>query len=171
MVVVAGLVLFMLALFRTSPEEPDGSSSAVYWTEGMIEPDTIASVWLLKRFISADCEIRVLPKGEASDKGTPFDMPLVDFSRTRTESTFHVIRRIEGVERPGLEILEQLIDEIEIGGWNREPTPEATALESELRTCVEANPHEPMAAIDAGMDVMDQAYADCRRAVDVPFRP
>jgi hypothetical protein len=43
-------------------------------------------------------------------------------------------------------------------------------LESRLRACVEVNPQDPMAAIDAGIEVIDQAYAECRE-VGRAFKP
>ena len=140
-------------------ETDDSSDQTFYWTRQVLEPDSIASIWLLKRFVDPDCEIYYVPKGEALSGGIPFDMPLVPYSRTRTKSTFHVMREANAIDDLGVNELERLIDEIEIGGWNRERSIPASNLELALRACLEKG-ISPEEVTELGLIVLDAAYAE-----------
>lgn len=127
----------------------------VFWSWSTLEPDTVASAWLLERFASPGCEIVLVPKGEDADRGTPFDLPFADLSRTRIHSTFHVIRERMGVERPGLLALEALVDEVEVRSWQRLPSEVSTRLDSELRAVIESSA-DPRLALREGYSVLDR---------------
>ena len=142
-------------LMLNSSKEVVAMEQTLYWTRDSLEPDTIASIWLLRRFVSPSCEIRFAEVGAEPTEGIPFDIPLVDFSRTRTKSTFTVIREHYQVEDPSVMRLAALIDEIEVGGWNREPSLEANELEKALRGCAgsEVSLQE---ATENGLAVLDE---------------
>ena len=149
---VVMLVAMALSTDSTKVQLPD---ERVYWTRSNLEPDTLACIWLLKRYIRPDCEIRYLPRDEESVVGIPFDMPLVDYSRTRTKSTFHVMREQNNISDPRVATLEKLIDEIEVGGWNAELSDGAKRLESLLRGCVRPGV-DPHFSAQCGIDELDK---------------
>lgn len=155
------LAVFSALVFASSAPDSrtvDSEQRPAFWTYDKVEPDTIASVWLLRR-VFPTCDIQLVPRGAEPEVGIPFDMPLVDFSRTRTKSTYHVIREHYDLQLAGLIDLERLIDEIEIGGWNQEPSPEAESLESALRACIEGQPSAQL-AMEAGLGVLDERWSE-----------
>lgn len=143
-------------LGRSSSVGTDGA--AQYWTWDRLEPDTVASAWLLTRHLCAPVEIRLVPRGEHSSAGTPFDIPLAELSRTRTASTFHVLRERLGIDDPGVLALERLIDEIEITGWEELPSEEAAKLDRELRALIESA-ERPEDALLSGTTYLDRLHA------------
>jgi hypothetical protein len=142
---------------RATPVVP-ASPKAIYWTSEKLEPDTMASAWLLTRFAAPGCEIQLLPRGQRSEVGTPFDVPLVPFSRDRTRSTYEVIRAETRLDDVRLRSIGELVDEVEIGSWSALPSERAAAFEARLRACVAEAP-APAAALEAGYRVFDEMYA------------
>lgn len=134
---------------------------AVYWTWDTLEPDTLASAWLLLRHTEPEPELRFVPRGEVSPEGTPFDIPLVELSRSRTTSTFGVLRRRLGLDGPGLIALERLVDEIEITSWETLPSEAAAQLDEDLRRIIESasTPDEALETANAYLDRLHEDLA------------
>lgn len=133
----------------------------VYWTWDTLEPDTLASAWLLLRFAQPVTELRFVKRGEVSAEGTAFDVPLADLSRTRTTSTFGVLRRHLGLEDVGLIALEGLVNEVEITSWETLPSDAAAQLDEDLRKIIEGSstPNEALETANAYLDRLHEDLA------------
>lgn len=132
-----------------------GTTHRIFWSHTPIEPDTLASAWLIRRYVDPHAEFRFVPRDAETLDGIPFDLPLVDLSRTFDRSTFHVIRDAYSLDDPRLDGLVSLIDEIEIRHWNAEPGEEASSLEARLRTVLDhaADPHD---AVESALSLFDE---------------
>jgi hypothetical protein len=137
----------------------------VFWTWSKLEPDSVASAWLLRRFAAPGCQIELVPRGELTHEGQPFDIPFAALSRTRVQSTFHVLCERRAVDDPRVLGLERLIDEIEVGGWDRLKGPQAQALEAELRAAIDSAP-TPEQALDLAAGVLDRWHARMPRSLE-----
>lgn len=163
-IVAAGLAIccaYGLAADPWSTESPayaEAPGPTLYWTWDQLEPDTVASAWLLRRYSKRPVEIRLIPRGEHSSDGTPFDVPLAALSRTRTASTFHVLREHLAIDDPSVLALERVIDEIEITGWDRLPSEEASRLDRELRRLIDDAPR-PEDALQSAATYLDATHA------------
>lgn len=135
----------------------NNSTPSFFWTWDRIEPDTAACAWLLRRFVQPGCEIRLISdRGRCAD-GIPFDVPLSDLTRTRTKSSFRVLREHYAVAGAALDPITRWMDEIETDGWDRKSSPEATQLEEQLRAAV------------AGAASGEQALVACHSILDALF--
>lgn len=159
--VALSLALVAAVFARGSSEIRAASPQPLYWTSEKLEPDTIASAWLLQRFVAPGCSIRLLPRGEQSSAGTPFDLPLVELTRNRTQSTYHIIRATSGVSDPRAIAIERLVDALEIPGWKTPPSGEAAAFGEAIRARIAAA-SSPEDALRSGFVLMDELYATIR---------
>jgi hypothetical protein len=159
---VCALLVALVAVFTSGHGVSRASGpETIFWTSDALEPDTIASSWLLQRFAAPGCSVRLLPRGERSSVGTPFDLPLVELSRNRTHSTYHVIRESFGLVDGRLRALERLVDEIEISVWNSLPSAESVAFEAQIRARIAAAA-SPDEALESGFVLLDELYATTR---------
>jgi len=158
LVLLAGIAL-LVAIVR--PGATAAASNAderkVFWTCEPLEPDSLASAWLLRRFVAPGCEIRVLKKGEVSPVGKPFDLPLVDWTRDRTHSTFHVIRDASRLDDRALVELADQVDTLELKTWNSPASRPASELEQRLRAIL-ASGAEPASLLIQASGVLDEIY-------------
>lgn len=161
-VLLVGASLLGLGAWRDTPSRVSaaerGAGPRVFWSRVPLEPDTLASAWLIRRFIDPQAEIRFVPRGADPPAGIAFDVPLVDLSRTADASTFHVIRDAYGLQDPRLDRLERLMDEIEIRRWHAEPGEAARALEGCLLDLLD-HADGPHAAVDAAAPLFDRLLA------------
>lgn len=79
------LLLYFLLLFTSA------AKAEVYVTLKGFEPDKLASIWLIKRFIDQKAEFVFLTKGDFPQEGIAFDVPDARLRRSHTRSTFETI--------------------------------------------------------------------------------
>ena len=53
---------------------PLAANSQIYITWQGLEPDKLASLWLIKRFVDQEAEFKLVPKGSLIKDGIPFDV-------------------------------------------------------------------------------------------------
>ena len=89
-------MLFGLSVSAGRCESPPPVFSTWY----IFEVDKLASIWLVKRFVHPEAEIRLYSKGEPILKGIPFDTPDAHFRRYHNASTYEMFRRHYKIEDP-----------------------------------------------------------------------
>lgn len=93
------------------------------------EPDKGASLWLIRRFIAPDAEIRMVPTGALIEEGVAFDTPEARFRRTPRHSTYEVLLSEYKVSDPTVQWLGRIIHDLEINVWSQKQTAETEAVE------------------------------------------
>ncbi len=107
------------------------SETFVTW-EGL-EPDKVASMWLIKRFVDPQATFSFIEKGSPVDgAGVPFDIPQAELRRHHTRSTFETILFHYKLQDEKLNHLAELIHDIEINTWMKDRKAESVELEQNL---------------------------------------
>jgi len=86
-------LLFLFLILHPLP-----AASQIYITWQGLEPDKLASLWLIKRFVDQEAEFKLVPKGSLIKDGIPFDVPSATFKRSHTRSTFECVLQNEGLD-------------------------------------------------------------------------
>ncbi len=128
---------------------PSTESAQAYWTYNRLEPDTLATAWLIERYAPEGSSVSFVEKWQ-SGEGIPFDIPLAKLSRTYNASSASVVASHFDVRDPAVSKLLLLIDEIEISGWSEEPSLEARDLEVQLRNIIDSAKSPESATQSAG---------------------
>jgi len=93
---------------------PFTATGQSYETWQGLEPDKLASMWLLKRFVDPQAEFTLVPKGSMISKGIPFDVPSAQFKRSHSQSTFESILQNQRLNDERLVHIGRIIHDIEI---------------------------------------------------------
>ena len=117
---VLGSCLAVAAVAVTLLNQPE---RAVYVTWEGIGPDKWASVWLLRRHIDPEAEIRFVPVNadlsEATE--TAFDIPGSDYMRAGPLTTFEALLHSDlagdKATDPTLTRIAEIINEMEVSRW------------------------------------------------------
>ena len=95
--------------------------------------DRTACAWLVRRFIDPGAEfVFVADPSQLPADATPFDVAGHPFSHHDGMSTFEVMIRHYGLEKPGLEALGRIVHEADIED-ERYDAPEAAGLDAVVR--------------------------------------
>ncbi len=100
-----------------------------YYTWPGIEVDKCASVWLIKKFVDEDAEIKVVPKGDSVKDATPFDIPHAEFSRKHGKTTFDTILEKHGLKDPALLRIANIVKDAEINVWAKKRMEETIGIQ------------------------------------------
>ncbi|WP_461393535.1 chromate resistance protein ChrB domain-containing protein [Deferrisoma sp.] len=130
----------------------------VFWTWENFEADKCASVWLIKRFIAPEAEIRIIPRGGALAGGIPFDVPAAKFKRYATRSTYATLLEHYGVDDPVAERIRQIIHDIEINTWDRKRFQETHKVMKQVRDFILENRTHPKIIMERCVDYFDALY-------------
>lgn len=124
------LALVALALLSAAPRSltaatPRGSAgeeAPTYYTIGVLEPDRLASAWLIARHIAPEARLLLLEEDASPpSQGEPFDLPGARWSRTASRSTYETILATEDLTDPALVAIGRLIRAGELAYWLLEP--------------------------------------------------
>lgn len=154
---------------RLSDSPPSETSDHVFVTRRTLEPDKLASIWLIKRFVDRDAKfVFVGDDAPLTSEGIPFDTSEAEFRRYATLSCFESILRKHPVTEPGIERLTKLIHDIEINYWANPLSPDSLNLRHRLLAIVEAHPAQPEACLGPAFAVFDAFLADSKPSQDLP---
>jgi hypothetical protein len=132
-------VIGKLPFFVTCCAFPIAAQTANLWvTWDVFEPDTCASVWLIKRHVDPKATFRFLPKGTPVVEGTAFDTPEAKFRRYAAASTYESILKSYRIADPAAVRIGTLIHDIEVSPWARRSTSESIEVELEIREAAAA---------------------------------
>src|SRR5690606_31702359 len=125
--------LWILGCHRDEPLGDSGKDAPpVFATRSPLEVDTVASMWLIQRFVFPEARFHIVPHGVPLTNGIPFDTPEAEFRRYATLCCFESILRRHPVNRPGMEKLAAIVHDIEINHWGPPRHPEVTELKRAL---------------------------------------
>jgi hypothetical protein len=120
--------------------------------EGM-EADKCASIWLIKRFIAPNAEIRFYPRGAWSMAGTAFDVPNARFRRYHNKATFETLLEHYRLNDKRLTDIAKIIHDIEVNIWEKKLMAETPEVQNAM--------HEIIMQKDTEKIISDcQAYFD-----------
>jgi len=134
---VASMLLFFALLVYCS-----SAFSATFVTTEGLEPDKVASIWLIKRFIDKEAHFKFIGKNESVDSvDIPFDMPDAELRRFHTRSTFETILAHYKINDRKLITIGRLIHDMEINTWMNNRDQESIVLENHLLEIINKNSH------------------------------
>ncbi len=128
--IIAG-VLAVIVLNDAVSKEPD-----IFSTWEGFEADKCASVWLIKRFIAPQAEIRFYPRGEAITQGTAFDTPDADFRRHYNKSTFETLQEHYQITDLSIIYIGRIIHDIEVNIWGNKVMSETLQVMHEVQPII-----------------------------------
>lgn len=148
------LVLEMIALPLFAQER-----SNIYATWEPVELDTIASAWLIKRFINPKAEFKFYPKGELISEGIAFDTPDAEFRRSQNQSTFESIISKYKIDNPALIEIGRIIHDIEINYWDKQLKGVSEKVEKQVKAIIDSNP-DGRTRFEKGLQYFDSLYKE-----------
>jgi len=136
--IIAGIsLLFLISLVIAGASE---QKPIIFSTWEGFEPDKCASIWLVRRFIDKNAEIRFFPKGSpksAMIKGSIlFDTPDAKFRRYHNMSTFESMLKHYRLKDPKLLYIGRLIHDIEINYWGRKAMKQSLEVKDAVRQII-----------------------------------
>ncbi len=95
------------------------AGSALFTTWEGLETDKLASIWLIKRFVSPNAIIVFYPKNQVISEGIQFDTPFAAIKRKFNQSSFESLLSHYKIADPKLSRIACLIHDIEINVWEK----------------------------------------------------
>lgn len=132
-------------------------SSNIYATWDPVELDTIASAWLIKRFIDPNAEFKFFTKGEFITEGVAFDTPDAEFRRTQNQSTFENIVSKYKIGDTALIEIGRIIHDTEINYWNKQLKGDSESAEKQIRAIIDSSP-DSYVRFEKGFRYFDNLY-------------
>lgn len=152
-------ILFLILLFSIATGFP--AERPIFSTWDNFEVDKCASIWLIKRFIAPDAEIRFFPHGEKITSGIPFDTPDAKFRRYATKSTYEILLEHYRLKSPKLRCIGRIIHDIEINTWERKLYPESNKVLEDIRQIIMKNKGNYRAIVEETTKYFDKFYENC----------
>jgi hypothetical protein len=106
----------------------------LYTVWNVPEPDRVAVMWLLKRFVDHDAEFRFIEPFEKVNYGRPFDMPEADIRRSGTQSATQVLMTRSKLSDAKLEFLARTTGLTEVTPWMLASDSSAEAFAGRMRS-------------------------------------
>jgi hypothetical protein len=150
---ICTLVLFLLPFISKTL-----AAEAVFSTWDVFETDKCASIWLIKRFIAPQAEIRFFPHGTSITKGIPFDTPEAKFRRYATKSTYETLLEYYDIKDPRLKYIGRLIHDIEVNVWEKKVYNESTKVLEAIRLIIVKNKGDNEAIMEKSLEYFDALY-------------
>lgn len=113
------LVALVLSLSIITGVCAERYSKDVFVTWELFEADKLASIWLIKRFINPEAEIKIVSRDANVKNGTLFDTPDAYFKRTFNKCTYEMLKEYYSVKGDKIDAIGKLIHDIEINRWDR----------------------------------------------------
>ncbi len=148
------VTLLLMSIFPAIAQE---TNSHIYSTCDVIEMDTCASAWLIKRFVDKEAVFKFYPKEEFIEEGTPFDTPDAEFRRTHNMSTFETILQKYNIKDPKLIKIGKIIHDIEINYWAGKLEPESEKINRDILNIIK-NSKIPEESFKKSFTYFDNLY-------------
>ena len=116
-----------------------------YVTWQGLEPDKLASIWLIKRFVDQDAKFILIPKGKQVKDGIPFDIPSAKFKRSHALSAYESILLDKNINDEHLIYIGKIIHDIEINTWETKKITQTYAVQDDIRAIIDKNREEEQA--------------------------
>jgi hypothetical protein len=116
------------------PSPPPYIGSHLYTTWDVPEPDRLAALWVLKRFVDPAARFYAVPPFSVIKHGRPFDLPEAEIRRQGASSATQVLIAKHGLEtNPRLQALADMTHLAEVTPWMLLAHPDAQDLAQALR--------------------------------------
>ena len=132
-IAIIGTDFHRLEAATLPPSPPASLGPELHVTWDVPEPDRIAAIWVMKRFVRPDAHFHFLPPFQSLVYGVPFDVPEAEFRRTGSSAATEVLLRHIGSDDPRLEVLGRMAHLSEVTPWMMPSDPEARDLTVRLR--------------------------------------
>jgi rhodanese-related sulfurtransferase len=130
-----GLALFALLVVTFSYASIDNSfDGAAYGTWQSLEPDSWASVWLIRTHIDPEADIVIRPPGSSLDVDTTFAIPDSRYSRDKQSSGFEKLFDRVGKPDAALVRMGEIIHGMESATWSFDDDEAPRIVEQAYRT-------------------------------------
>ena len=130
-------VLFFCVFFIAFLVNTGEVFSKIFSTWDVFELDKCASIWLIKRFIDPEAEIKFFPKGTIISEGTPFDTPEAELRRYHNMSTFECFLKFYDIKDPKLHSIGKIIHDIEINIWEKKAFTETLNVQNAILSIID----------------------------------
>lgn len=161
-IATAACIVACVATGCSPPPEPTTPAGEArrYVTRRTLEPDKLASIWLLTRFVEPAATFEFVDDSAPLDGGIPFDTPEAEFRRYAAMSCFESIAKKHAIRHPGVARLGELIHDIEVNYWGPKRFPESTVLQGRLVAVIEAHTNDIPICIRKSAAVLDEALRE-----------
>ncbi len=151
--------LLLLCIFTFYPIDSRAESQPpVFATWDIFEVDKCASIWLIKRFIDTEAQIRLYPKGGQITEGVPFDTPDAKFRRYHNASTYETLLRHYKIRDERLIYIGRIVHDIEINTWEKKVMQESRYVTDQIVSIINES-KSSRDVIDRSLDFFDALYA------------
>lgn len=131
-----------------------GLNAGDYYMENILEPDRIATAWMIQQYVDTAAVFHFVEKGSTVSGAVPVDMANSQYRRfPRYSATMCVIRIHKIKDKRALDFAE-VIDEIELEFWSAEKSTKAMKLKADLMKIVEES-KTLNAALDSAFSYID----------------
>lgn len=145
----------------TLPPSPPGYLGPhLYTTWNILEPDRLAAMWVLQRFMHPRARFHFVPPFSRIAYGTPFDTPEATIRRSGTQSVTEVLLMHNSFRNDGrLMLLARMTHLYEITPWMRPTDLPASQLGQDLITTTgRCEPHEIAHCVERAFRYLDTWY-------------
>jgi len=164
-----GAVMTCLALCGASCSRQlapkPGAEGQFYVTRQTLEPDKLASIWLIKRFVHPHAQFRFLANDWPLTNGIPFDTPEAEFRRYATVSCYESILRKHPIQNDAVRHLGNIIHDIEINFWAEKRLAETAPLDRQIRALIQAEGHDPNRCVEKALAFFDRFVASSTNSI------
>ncbi len=154
LILISGL-LFGAGCGREASSPITERVTHLYVTQDTIEVDTLASLWLIVRYVDNQATFQFIPKGTLVTKGIAFDTPDADYRRTATASCFERILQKNNLADPKLLQLGRMIHDIEINFWGEKKYAQTLEVQQAVNAIIDKNKNEPQACMQDALHYFD----------------
>jgi hypothetical protein len=154
---------FHLRYDQTLPPSPPGYLGPhLYTTWDVLEPDRLAAMWVLKRFVDPKAAFHFVGPFSQVIHGTPFDIPEAAVRRDATRSATQVLLIQNGLDNHNrLAQLSRMAHLYEIMPWRRSANLDAYRLGQELMTAASrCEPTEIGRCVERAFRYLDSWYLE-----------
>lgn len=160
---IIGLITLVIAVLSPAVafagEPPNQPLTFATWD--IFEADKCASIWLIKRHITTEAEIRFFHRDENPPQGILFDTPDAEFRRYHNKSTYETLLEHYGLTDKTLVYIGRIIHDIEVNTWERKVMNETLRVETEV-VGIFGN-KQPEKAVKACIEYFDTLYDSTSR--------
>jgi len=149
--------LLLVIFWVTAPNASE--KPHIYATGNILEPDRIASAWLIKRYIDPKAIFKFYPEGEFIKDGIAYDTPDSKFFRTHNLSTFEVIQKKYKIQDEKVQKIAKIIHDIEINFWGQKKSEIALKVKTEINNIFK-NSKSNLKCIENSFRYLDQLVGD-----------
>ncbi|HRZ54294.1 MAG TPA: chromate resistance protein [Candidatus Paceibacterota bacterium] len=164
------LVLLLGAVVSgcSRPASPPASvaKGQTYVTWSTLEPDKLASIWLIKRHLDPEAKFEFTDREGDLPPGIPFDVPQAEYRRYANHSCFEFILQKHKITDPTLGRIGALIHDLEVNYWGQKRFPESTVLAGQLESMVLSNSVGPEVRVQQALGVFDRLAESLRASAD-----